>query len=149
MRFPDGGSSLDHGAPSGSSPSCSITKDILGDIPPVPSLPCHSPLSSLGSRSSPASKAQHIPRMELPHLGDLSLVQEIVQVTEGHHRRATGYPSMIYLGVPWGWFYTKGKAAPWHPRPHGSVTCLSPPWHDSGHGHRASKGPQSLGALMT
>lgn len=112
MRFPDGGSSLDHGAPSGSSPSCSIAKDILGDIPPVPSLPCHSPLSSLGSRSSPASKAQHIPRMELPHLGDLSLVQEIVQVTEGHHGRATGYPSMIYLAVPWGWFYTKGKAAP-------------------------------------
>lgn len=74
--------------PAGTDAQCGITEDILGDIPPVPSLPCHSPLSSLGSRSSPASKAQHIPRMELPHLGDLSLVQEIVQVRgtawEGH-----------------------------------------------------------------
>lgn len=60
-----------------------------------------------------------------------------------------GYPNMIYLTAPWGWFYTKGKAAPWHPWSHGSITCLSPPWRDSGHGHQASKGPQGLGALMT
>lgn len=86
--------------------------------------------------------------LQLPHLGDLSWFREVLR-TEGQHERAMGYPSMSHLTIPWGWFYTKGKSAPQHRQSHSSVTCLSPPWHDSGHDHQASEGTQHLGALVT
>lgn len=145
MRFPDGGSSLDPGTPSGSFPSCSITGDILGDIPPVPSLPPSAPrvpgLLQLPKLSIPQGR-------RFPTLGTSVWFRKVTR-TEGQQGRAMGYPSMSHLTVPQGWFYTESKAAPWHRWSHGSVTCLSPPWGDGGHGHQASEGTQGLGALVT
>lgn len=138
MRFPDGGSSLDPGTPPGSFHHWGHP---WGHPPsPIPSLSFPPQLTGFQVFSSFQSSAS--PKDGAPHLGNLSLVQEGVQVTQGQHGRATGHPSMIYLTVPWGWFYTKDKAAPWS---HGSVTSLSPPWCDSGRGQKASRGPRGLG----